>query len=95
MSAQHSQFLKLIENIFSVFEVNLKHRLSPVQSRLDDRETALAAGHSGLITWRSTITEDLARQAVPAVTKEKVCAAYRHANTYFGDCLAREDFMAE
>ena len=94
MSVQHSQFLKLIENIFSVFEVNLKHRLSPVQSRLDDRETALAAGHSGLITWRSTITEDLARQAVPAVTKE-VCAAYRHANTCFGDFLAREDFMAE
>ena len=81
--------------MFSVFEVDLKQRLSPVQSRLDDREAALAAGHSGLITWRSTITEDLARQAVPAVTEEKVCAAYRHANTYLGACLAREDIIAE
>ena len=49
--------------------------MSPVQSRLDDREAALATGHSGLITWRSAIMEGLAGQAVTAVTKEKVCAA--------------------
>ena len=48
---------------------------------------ALAAGHRGLVTWRSSILGDLAHLAVPAVTHEKVCAAYRHANTFLCACL--------
>lgn len=93
--APHSPFLNPIENMFSVFKADLKQRLSQVQDRLDDRAAALAAGHRGLVTWRSSILEDLAHLAVPAVTREKVCAAYRHANTFLGACLAREDILAE
>ena len=52
------------------------------------RAAALAAGHRGLVTWRSSILEDLAHLAVPAVTHEKVRAAYRHANTFLCACLA-------
>ena len=48
-----------------------------MQDVLDDR-AALAAGHRGLVTWRSSILEDLAHLAVPAVTHEKVCAAYEY-----------------
>ena len=59
----------------------IKQRLSHVQDRLDDRAAALAAGDRGLVTWRSSILEDLAHLAMPAVTHEKVCTAYHHANT--------------
>ena len=81
--------------MFSVFKADLKQRLSLVQERLDDRAAALAAGHRGLTTWRSAILEDLAHQAVPAITTEKVSAAYRHSSTFLGACLAREDIVAE
>ena len=39
--------------MFSVFKADLEQRLSYVQDRLDDWAAALAAGHRGLVTWRS------------------------------------------
>ena len=93
--APYSPFLNPIENMFSVFKADLKQRLGRVQALLDDWAAALAAGHRGLVSWRSSILEDLAHQAVPAVTQGKVCAAYRHTNTFLGACLAREDILAE
>ena len=66
-----------------------------MQGLLDDRAAALAAGHRGDGTWRNAILEDLAEQAMAAITQEKVAAAYRHANAFIGACLAKEDIWAE
>ena len=95
MLAPYSPFLNPIENMFSVFKADLKQRLSHAQDHLENRAAALAAGHRGLVTWRRSILEDLAHQAVPAITRAKVCAAYRHANSFLGACLAWEDILAE
>ena len=95
MLPPYSPCLNPIENMFSVFKADLKQRLSHVQGRLDDRAAALAAGHRGLTSWRSEILEDLAHQAMPAITAEKVSAAYRHSNSFLGACLAREDIVCE
>lgn len=95
MLPPHSPFLNPIENVFSMYKADLKHRLVQVQQRLDDRTAALAAGHRGLTSWRSAILEDLAHQAVTTVTRDKVSAAYRHSNTFLAACLAREDIWAE
>ena len=95
MLAPYSPFLNPIENMFSVFKADLKQRLSYVQERLDDRAAALAAGYRSIVSWRSSILEDLAHQAVAAITREKVCAAYRHANSFLGACLGREDILAD
>ncbi|KAF0299419.1 hypothetical protein FJT64_027795 [Amphibalanus amphitrite] len=51
-------------------------------------------GHRGIGTWRSAILEELANQAMAAMTQEKVAAAYQHANAFIGACLAREDIWA-
>ena len=91
----HSPFLNPIENCFSIFKADLKQRLGQIQDRLDDRAAALATGHRGLVSWRSSILEDLAGQAVASVTQEKVAATYAHANSFIGACLAREDILAE
>ena len=93
--APYSPFLNPIENCFSIFKADLKQRLGQVQHRLDDRAAALAAGHRGLVTWRNAILEDLAGQAVAAVTQEKVAETYGHANGFLGACLARESIWTE
>ena len=73
----------------------MKQRLGQVQHLLDDRGAALAAGHRGISTWRDSILEELAEQAMEAVTQEKVAAAYQRANSFLGACLTREDIWSE
>ncbi|KAF0287323.1 hypothetical protein FJT64_014245 [Amphibalanus amphitrite] len=87
------RFRVSLENLSVVLD--LKQRLGQVQGTLDDRGAALAAGHRGIGTWRSAILEELADQAMAAITQEKVAAAYQHANAFIGACLAREDIWAE
>ena len=50
-------FFNPIESMFAVLKMDLKQRLHHVQSRLDGQEAALAAGHCGLLTRRSSILE--------------------------------------
>ena len=47
-----------------------------------------------IVTWHSSILEDLPHQAVPAIARE-VCASYRHANSFLGSCMGREDILAD
>ena len=54
--------------------------MSCVLGRLDDRVVVLVAEYRSMmlqriVTWRSSILEDLPHQAVPAIAWE-VCAAY-------------------
>ena len=93
--APNSPFLNPIENCFAVYKADLKQRLGQVQELLDDRDAALQAGHRSIKAWREALLEDLAGQAVPAVSPEKVAAAYQHANSFIGACLAKEDIWAE
>ena len=88
--------------MFSVLKADLKRRLSCVQERLDGQATGLAAGYRScsmaqrIATWRSSILEGLANQVVSVIAQEKVCAAcYRHANSFLGTCLGREDILAD
>ena len=93
--APYSPFLNPIENCFSVYKADLKQRLGQVQERLDDRGAALAAGYRSIGAWRKVILQELAEQALAAVTQETVAAAYRRSNGFIGACLAREDIWAE
>ena len=60
--------------------------MSCVLGRLDDRVVVLVAEYRSMlqciVTWRSSILEDLPHQAVPAIARE-VCAAYTATPTPF------------
>ena len=81
--------MNAIENCFAVYKADLKQRLGQVHgSSYDDRDAALQACHRSIKAWREALLEDLAGQAVPVVSPEKVVAAYQHANNFLGACLA-------
>ena len=86
----YSPALNPIEKAFSTWKYALKASLAEQQNRIMDIQYASEAGLS-MVSWRSSILIELAKESLMVLNVEKCAAWYRNMLRAFAKCHSMED----